>query len=213
LAFLHRNAPPLEEVYQAAVILLHSDAFPARHILIAHAVREIRNRLADYLGVAGNAQQVQYVNACDEIGALWLDQGLPLDGSIPSSPPLGGLPSDPDHGEIGIPREVFRVVSQLIGAHLASRQRRKEIGQRLVAAMIGDGVLSEGEVVSLTEAWFSKTEWAVKLVHVPGSTMPSMGTAELFRCFEGFEQAFHELLRGFYPQKDIIDEILGEANR
>ena len=48
LAWLRRNAPSLAELYEGAVLLLQNRP-PAHVRLIAHSVREIRNRLPDYV--------------------------------------------------------------------------------------------------------------------------------------------------------------------
>ena len=46
-SWLQRNAPSLGELYVGAVLLVFGRPIPGRVRFVAHAVREIRNRLPD----------------------------------------------------------------------------------------------------------------------------------------------------------------------
>jgi hypothetical protein len=74
-----RNAPPLGELYYASLIMIYDGNFPGRKRLIAHAVREIKNRLPDVIcGVVGG--RIEYVNRLDELCEQWTKFGFVLDG-------------------------------------------------------------------------------------------------------------------------------------
>jgi hypothetical protein len=60
--WLIRNAPSLAELHEAAVLMLyaHNPLLPGRSRLVAHAVREVRNRLPDAVAGKTVAKQLQY---------------------------------------------------------------------------------------------------------------------------------------------------------
>src|SRR5579862_3363825 len=68
--WLDHKAPSLAELYAGAVILLYANPLPGRVRFVAHAVREIRNRLPDAVAGPTKNQGLQYKNRLDDIVKL-----------------------------------------------------------------------------------------------------------------------------------------------
>src|SRR5439155_8130691 len=66
LAWLRRNAPSLAELYEGAVLMLQNRP-PAHVRLISHSVREIRNRLPDYVSKVKSGGRLDYTGRIDNI--------------------------------------------------------------------------------------------------------------------------------------------------
>ena len=81
--WLRSNAPPLAEVYEGALKILFAPGFPGKLRFVAHAMREIVNRLPDALGAA-KASHIDYADRCSRIETDWVKHGLPTDGTVPA---------------------------------------------------------------------------------------------------------------------------------
>lgn len=79
--WLERHAPGLAPVYRAAAQMAFDEAFPGRVWFVAHAIREIRNRLPDALAGDVAASRTDYVELTNEVHARWIEDGLPSDGT------------------------------------------------------------------------------------------------------------------------------------
>jgi hypothetical protein len=66
-AWMAREAPSLSELYEGAVCLLFEKRLPGYTRFVAHAVREIRNRLPDMLSASQPVKQLHYKNRLDAI--------------------------------------------------------------------------------------------------------------------------------------------------
>ncbi|MEG5006168.1 hypothetical protein QUB17_21335 [Microcoleus sp. B5-C4] len=78
-SWLYENAPSLAQLYKGAVFLIFEKPIPGRLRFVAHAVREIRNRLPDYFGVQ-NGETVKYKKELDQLSETWRKGGLSIDG-------------------------------------------------------------------------------------------------------------------------------------
>ncbi|MGQ9497689.1 MAG: hypothetical protein ACUVRC_07385 [Desulfotomaculales bacterium] len=116
-----RNAPSLAELYEGAVRLLCADPLvPGRSRFIAHAVREICNRLPEVL-TGLRLSRLDCINRCDELVKLWEREGLPLDGSIPVS--INEADPELPSGTVPLPHEVYFKVAQLLKDHKETRKK------------------------------------------------------------------------------------------
>src|SRR3990172_9814367 len=104
LAWFVRHSPSLGELYQGALWMIFTPNFPGRVRLVAHAVREIRNRLPDVIAGTKTGGTFQWKNALDRLAKDWQKAGFSLDGTIPTSFTGGQtIPSD----EISIKPQLF----------------------------------------------------------------------------------------------------------
>lgn len=210
MSWFKRNAPSLGELYEGALRMIYADAFPGRVRFVAHAVREIRNRLPDVIAGPKAGEPLQYKNRVDEIADLWEKHGLPLDGSLPTKVTSGEfLPSIHD---VPIPPRVYNKVATLVRDHLRTRETPREAAKRLFQAIDPRNRESEATLRPRIKHWIDCTEWFVQRVHDRGLLDDQMGADELKKRFEVFEHALAGMLWEFFKTVVELDEILEEAN-
>lgn len=205
-----RNAPSLGELYEGALEMVFRGHFPGRVRFVAHAVREIRNRLPDVIVGPKTDSSLQYKNRLDEITNIWEKHGLRLDGSTPTRVSEGdALPSNDD---IPVPYPVFQRVANLVRDHERTRETRSKAATRLFLAIDPNNRVSEATLRPRIENWLKTTEWFVERAHDRGHKDAEIGGDELKSRFEGFEWALSAMVRDFFKTVEELDEILEEAN-
>jgi len=203
--WFERNAPALGEVYAGAVLLLHDERIPGYRRLVAHAMREIGNRLPDVVGdeIRG---RVQYANHLDKLQKKWAQWGPEClgDGSWPS------LPGTTNHVAVDV--RLIRLVVALIDDHAEARERPPERARRLFLA-VSDGVGPHPGLGPVVDQWVDLTKWAMSKTHVPSGPNPKdIDAAELRARFSLFEDTLIALLGTFYTNVEDLDAILEVAN-
>ena len=123
-AWLHEQAPPLAELYEGAVCLIFERPIPGTVRFVAHAVREIRNRLPDYISGSNSGGGLKYKDELAKISKIWQDSALALD-EIDAEASVSHMSS-----EVSIPRQLFLEVQQLIKKHeaVSFNNREKAMG-------------------------------------------------------------------------------------
>ncbi len=209
--WLERNAPSLGELYEGAVALMFVTPVPGRIRLIAHAVREMRNRLPDVISGAKSGGTLQYKNRLDDVTKVWLRSGLPADGSFPNTT-LGLGVEPPEAPDIPIERRVFMEVSRLVKDHVAARQRPEDAAIRLFEAIAPENLPLRDSLRPVVRQWLSITDWFVGRVHDSGQTDTDCDEKEFRAKFELFEATLAALVRGFFSTVEELDEILEDTN-
>ena len=219
-SWFKRNAPSLGELYEGALEMVFRENFPGRVRFVAHAVREIRNRLPDVIAELKAGGPLQYKKRLDDIAEIWERHGLPLDGSLPmkvnESEPL------PSSSEVSIPLPVYKEVANLVKDHVTTREKPRDVARRLFQAIDPNNAAfqaidpnnaaSKKTLEPRIKNWIESTEWFVERVHDRGKTDSEMGGGELKRRFEIFEYALSAMVREFFKTVEEIDAILEEAN-
>jgi hypothetical protein len=188
--------------------MVFDSEFPGRVRFVAHAVREIRDRLPDVVSGLRGRGPVQYKNRCDEIAKEWERAGFPLDGTIPVS--VIGEQSIPTH-TVPVPRRLFRKIATLIQEHVNTRETRKEKAFRLFESLAPQNQELRDQFGPIVLHWFEVTEWFVEKVHDPGY-QEDIDEEELKEHFELFEKTLMSLVGEFFRTVEELDEILEEAN-
>jgi hypothetical protein len=204
LAWLRRTAPSLAELYEGAVLMLQSR--PPGHVrLIAHAVREIRNRLPEKVSGVKSGGAMSYVNAVDQIARTWREAGL--------------VPSEfADSGKlrirttVAVPPAAANTVVQLIRSHEQARSTPQQTARRLFT-----GVAPENEAVidalePVVRLWLETADWFMKHAHDNGRCDEECPRDDLERQFSRFEGTLMGVVRHFYVTVDELDKILEDAN-
>ena len=75
--------PRLHLSIEVALLFAMRDGFPGRAHFIAHAMREIRNRLPGALGPEVRFRGAGYEDRTATVHKRWVAEGLPEDGSLP----------------------------------------------------------------------------------------------------------------------------------
>ena len=206
--WFQRNAPSLGELYEGALIILHTDNFPGRIRFLAHAVREIMNRLPDV--IAGvESSRINYVNLLDNIVPHWNEARFLGDGGA-----LKTITNDEqlESSDVLIPRKLFRKISNLINIHVQGREKRFDKATRLYEA-IGSGNQHLGDSLRpIVIQWITETEWFVGKAHDSGLQDNTVSKEELRKHFDLFERSLGAIIQGFFKTIEGLDEILEEAN-
>lgn len=209
-SWFERNAPSLGELYEGALRMIFAEAFPGRVRFVAHAVREIANRLPDVIAGPKAGGTLQYKNRLDDIAKIWKGHGLPLDGSVPTTVRKDdALPSNHD---IPVPYPVFQKVVSLVRDHERTRETRSEAARRLFLAIDPNNRISEATLRPRIENWSKTTEWFVEHVHDRGQKDAEMSGDELKNRFDSFELALSAMVSEFFKTVEALDEILEQAN-
>ncbi len=209
-AWLRRNnALSLSELYEGAVDLVSRSA-PGRVMLVAHAVREIRNRLPDALAPEKEPERLDYRKRCSEIRRAWrrLDS---LEG-------VAGREAPDASASIGVPVVAAEQVQRMLDDDEAVQAKVRAAATRLYVAVIrirSGRTLTQSERLAIEPAirqWHAVTEWFVDRVHDNGTPDGENDLREFVDRFELFERALYALIQEFYPATKDLDDILEEAN-
>lgn len=111
LNWFHANAAPLADAYEGALMLLGDPPFPGRLHFIAHAVRDISDRLIYVLDPQKPGSRVQYEDHLDGIEVLW--KGHQVAAGAGETGPIE---------TVAIGSKVASLIDRLVEVH---RERRK----------------------------------------------------------------------------------------
>jgi hypothetical protein len=211
--WLARNAPPLADLYSGAVMLLHDQRFPGRFRFIAHAVREIRNRLPDAISGRTSSGRFNWKDRLDALAENWARYKLPFDGALPGLTFIGAAePDSSGPGQASLPVPVVRQMATLLGDHREAREKPREAAMRLFEACAPENCQLRDSLRPVVDQWFNVTEWFVSKAHSPGVAGASHDEASLRYHFELFERTLNALVGRFFATAADLDEILEEAN-
>ncbi|MBW2000773.1 MAG: hypothetical protein JRJ29_22775 [Deltaproteobacteria bacterium] len=210
LDWFKRNAPGLGKLYEGALYMVYTNGYPGRLRFVAHAIREIRNRLPDVIAGPKDGGPLQYKNRLDEITEVWKRCGLPIGRSLPVEVTEGDeLPSSI---EISMPIDLYQKIAELIHDHEKSREKPYEAAKRLFQAIDSRNRESEGLLRPRIEHWINITNWFMNYVHKWNLDDDEIDAVNLRRRFQTFETTLIALLTGFFRTTEELDEILEKAN-
>lgn len=209
-AWFTRNASSLGDLYEGALHLVSNTSFPGRVRFIAHAVREIRNRLPDAISGPKGGTNLQYKNRLDYITKKWQKAGFPTDSSLPI--PVTGRMEVPTFRDIPIPRDLYLKIAFLIQDHISTREKPFEAAERLFQAIDPTNRHAREILRPRISQWIEMTDWFVSRAHDNGLTDREINGEELQRRFERFEDTLKALVLGFFETMGELDEILEQAN-
>jgi hypothetical protein len=142
-AWLGRYSPDLVEIYRGSLKILFDPAFPGRLRFVAHAVREIRNRVPDAI-TGTTPKRVDYINTCDRMLARWRRAGLPMDGTIPATVVTAGQSTT----SVEISRPIYAQIADLLREHSDARETKRQRAQRMYQ-VLNPAEISASEVPSV----------------------------------------------------------------
>lgn len=201
------NAPHLGALYEGTLKILYTVGFPRKERFVAHAVREIRNRLPDAVAGPKAGGTVQYVNKLDAIVEKWRDVGLDFGGVTVSV--AEGAKETP--GTVSLPKDVYFDIVSLLKEHREARNKPEEAATRLFEAIAPENRDLRTSMRPVIHQWLSVTGWFVKLTHETVSG-ENIDEKELINKFETFEMILKNLVGSFFKTVDGLDEILENTN-
>ena len=204
--WLDTHAPALTPLYRGALSLAMRDSFPGRVHFIAHAIREIQNRLPGALGPKVKRRDVDYAHLADKIQQRWVEEGLPEDGSLVSL--KESVATVPGPGYRDVSTEFLASVGSLIAKHTASQANRMD-RDRSRFADLGEHGQSPQHVVKNWKNLFPKV---VGIAHARGEPLPEGADAEWVENFFRFEEYLMFVQQHSYENLDELDKLLEKAN-
>jgi hypothetical protein len=182
---------------------------PGRVRLIAHAIREICNRLPDAIAGLHDSPRFDYAKKCDAIHELWTMLPQPR----PSERPADLVLEAPDKPEmIPLPRQLVELVEELLAEHVKAGLRPRDNARRLFEALIAVEPYSKGRIDTLTGQWKSIGGAAVARCHDGGKPDNDTDIAELRRQLGLLEDILAALVQGFFSTVDELNAILEDTN-
>ncbi|WP_167844822.1 hypothetical protein [Scytonema millei] len=199
-AWLNEQAPPLAELYEGAVCLIFERPVRGRLRFVSHAVREIRNRLPDYISNEKSGERLNYKDEVDQLLAIWQSSGFSLN-EAPSN-----------DGDIPIPLQIFNNIQELLKKHIAVSVNNKEKAIRFFESCISENKPIRNTLLPIVDHWWEVTEWFMENTHDSGKDKLASYEQKLRQQFEVFESFLAAVSQKFYDTVDKLDEILKEAN-
>ena len=180
------------------------ESFPGRVHFVAHAIREIRNRLPH--AVAGVEKRgPTYETLTTKLRTEWEEAGFPSDGSLPlmerSEPSASGLGYEVSGG-------LLRAVSGLVLANIRSSGNSSRQAERLFETVWG-----APPPPYVTNGWFRRRSWVHKYMHLDDTPHVPEAEAEVVEVFEAFEAVLIAISSRSYETLEALDDILASANR
>jgi hypothetical protein len=212
LTWFRRNAPSLGELYEGAVEMLFKNSMPGRARFIAHAVREIGNRLPDVIAGSKSASRFEWKQQLDGLTEAWQKAGLSLDGSLPVTMAGSRTASDSRSSDVTLPRSLYLKVTEVLYEHSQTRETRRSVAIRLFEGSVPENKQLRETLGPIVRQWMEITEWFVKSVHDSGIPDNGNDWGEFIRRFHLFEDTLTALVGKFFTTIEGLDEILDEAN-
>jgi hypothetical protein len=195
------NAPSLAPAYDGATRLLADPSFPGRLHFIAHAVRDISNRLIDALDPHKPPSRVQYEHYLDLVAKDWPSL------NPTSAPDSTGLMSD----AVQVPASLVAQLDQLVHAHRNRRARPSQyelLFRYLVRSYPGRTEANKRAVTAFKTIF----TWFMDRAHLPASPTTPVSEDELQTHFQHFEAILHSFVGSFFTGTAELDDVIQQAN-
>jgi hypothetical protein len=219
-------ASPLAGLYASGVFFLASPTWPGRYHLLGHSVREIVQRLPEFLDPQPRSR-AKNDEALKTFVDAWLGAGLPTTGTgfARSSSELreegdnAAFTAAPiPEGRVAVPSNVVEAAAALVAANeqISATNYGKAASIILVRPASDSAWLIEQTTASRDATvllWTETAKWFMKFTHVSvrqEGTFPA--DDELRHRFEVIESTLEAILAPFYQVIDDLDRILGAAN-
>lgn len=202
LNWFRNNAVPLAEAYEGAFRLVEARNFPGRVHFIAHAIRDIADRLVFVLDPQLSGSRVQYENEMDKIEKVW--------PKLQTVQEANG--SDLSQDSVSIGYEVASLIDSLIDDH--RRRRKRPSNSELLFRFLMRNEPSHADVNKRLVDDFKKVrQWFMDLTHLRANKAPDVDEDELQTQFGKFEGMLHSFVGNFFTGTAELDEILQHANQ
>ena len=202
--WLLERAGHLASTYRGALQMAMDESFPGRVHFVAHAIREIRNRLPN--AIAGVEKRgPTYETLASNLRAEWEQAGFPSDGSLPlgarSEPSVSGPGHEVSVGLIG-------AAGDLVAANARASGNRKRQARLLLREIWGTD-----PPPYVVDRWFHRDDWVTQYMHLDDKPHVQEAEVEVAEVFEEFETALIAISNRSYENLEALDEILASANR
>lgn len=209
---LKKESASLAELYEGAAIMMLDNKLPGRSRFVAHAVREIRNRLADNMGdIKVYKSRLDHTTRLDDILSHCDNTGFSFDTAYSNQPetvaPLAEL-------MVPIPQEVYTKIASLFKDHRESSETKKQTAIRLFQPLLPENQ-DPNKPEPIVKQWLDITEYFVQRAHDGKKIDTDVIDEQFVNNFHIFERLLHTRLFGgqkFFNVISDINDILEEAN-
>jgi len=193
-------------VFEATIRLAADRTFPGRVWFMAHALRDMRNRLPNAIAGSVKGSKTEYSVLAAQVTKCWREDGLPGDGS---SPVLAGHEASAEGpARLEVSATLIAAIGELVSGHMAIEPRKKESARRLWEAIGGQPVPDYA-----VRIWLDATNRAEKFAHLREKPLTAEDEEEFEQIFNACERALVAMANKSYENMDEIDAILDSANR
>ena len=182
------------------------DSFPGRVHFVAHAIREIRNRLPGALGPKVARRDAGYEGLTDKIREQWLAEGLPGDGRLP--PPAESAPSASGPARRDVSVEFLASVGRLVKSHNEAQENRRTRDEYAFDALSDRSPIPRYVV----ENWRKLYRDVQGFAHARDEPLPESADGEWVEKFFEFEALLLAISKRSYENLDDLDSLLKRAN-
>jgi hypothetical protein len=205
-AWLRERAPNLAPAYEATIRLAADPTFPGRACFMAHALRDMRNRLPNAIAGPVKGSNTRYAHLADLVTKCWMEDGLPSDGSSPVITGREASAEGPARFEVSA--TLITAVGELVTGHLAIPSRKEE-GARRLWATIGGQPAPDYAI----RTWLAATNQIERFAHLRDKPLTQEDVERFEEIFSTCDRALIAMANRSYENMDEIDAILGSANR
>ena len=206
-SWFERNAPGLGELYVGALNLIYSNQISGRTRFIAHAIREIGNRLPGVI-TGETTPRFDWLNNLDELAMKWNNAGLFSEELFSNMKEVIKL----NQSYKSIPYNLYLYINSVLNEYNSKREKGYDKAERLFKALSSDEGASHIELIPTIKNWYDTIKWFVGKAHDWKNTDSKIEAREFYHHFEVFEHTLTTIISAFYKTMDEIDEILEEAN-
>lgn len=201
--WLEDAAPALSGVFVGAALLVGHSSWPARAHLVAHALRELVNRLPE--AVSGVVDvRVQEDQQLERLCSLWEQHGLPSTMPIKETP---GLTSG-----LTLPREVISAVADVVSGRRSGAENQRAKAARLLTIMAAGSAPAAYSVDTWVALGRDLQRWAHVSAEWPPSPTAAAREQAVRQRFAEVEAALLALARRTHRRMEVLDVVLDRAN-
>lgn len=200
LRWFRQRANSLADAYEGAARLVDEPGFPGRVHFVAHAVRDICDRLVFVLDPRLQPTRVQYEQHMDQIAGLW-----------PIFDPVNPGDSGVHRETVELPRRTTLAVDALVREH-QGRRARPSAEQLLFQFLMREEPLQPEVNHRVVSQLARVRRWFMERTHLRAK-IPEVDEAEFRRKFRLFEVMLHSFVGSFFTGKKELDAILRDANK
>jgi len=205
-SWFDRHAPHLGELYEGALMIISEENFPGYAIFIAHAVREIKNRLPEIIS------DIEYTyfdwkKELSELMSVWESTG-PLINQFTEKE---NLPENSGfENTIQIPSSIYNKIYQILYKFEKNNETYEEKILRLFNK-VSNRKNTEQVLRPIVFHWKKVTKYFEGIAHL-GKARKQINEKEFLKNFEYFENTLSILQGHFFRATKELDEILEETN-
>ena len=183
------------------------DGFPGRVHFIAHAIREIRNRLPGALGPKVPGRGASYEHLTEKIHQRWVAEGFPEDGKLVLPEESVPSASGPSRRDVSV--AFLASVGRLIENRIRARANRETRERAAFGALADAGPVPR----HVAKNWGNLFPDVQKFAHARDEPLPEGADDEWVRNFFQFEEALMAVFKLSRENLGDLDKLLDEANK